>query len=112
VLNCQNITMAQFVDRLRTAGPELSFGVLDATAIEGGWDFSLTFSLLINGMPIMVRGGGDAGPAGGGPTATDPNGGLTIFEAVEKQLGLKLEKQKRTMPVIVIDHIEQKPTEN
>jgi len=25
---------------------------------------------------------------------------------------LKLEKQKRPMPVIVIDHIEQKPAEN
>jgi uncharacterized protein (TIGR03435 family) len=31
---------------------------------------------------------------------------------VEKQLGLKLEKQQRSMPVIVIDHIEQKPTDN
>jgi uncharacterized protein (TIGR03435 family) len=31
---------------------------------------------------------------------------------VEKQLGLKLEMQKRSMPVIVIDHLEQKPTDN
>ena len=46
------------------------------------------------------------------PTASDPTGGYTIFEAIEKELGLKLEKQKRTMPVIVIDSIEQKPTDN
>jgi len=55
-------------------------------------------------MPAPAARGEDAAP--------DPSGVLTIFEAVEKQLGLKLEKQKRTMPVIVIDHIEQKPTEN
>ena len=54
---------------------------------------------------------GDAGSAGL-PAAPEPNSGYTIFEALEKQLGLKLEKQKRNMPVIVIDHIEQKPTEN
>jgi uncharacterized protein (TIGR03435 family) len=112
VLNCQNITMAQFVDRLRTAGPELNLGVLDATGIERGWDFSLTYNINF-GMPMMMaRGGGDVVSAGGGPAAPDPSGGLSIFEAVEKQLGLKLEKQKRTMPVIVIDHLEQKPTEN
>jgi uncharacterized protein (TIGR03435 family) len=44
--------------------------------------------------------------------AADPSGGLTIFEAVEKQLGLKLEKRKRTVEMVVIDHLEQKPTEN
>jgi uncharacterized protein (TIGR03435 family) len=104
--------MAQFVDRLRTAGPELNLGVLDATGIERGWDFSLTYNINF-GMPMMMaRGGGDVVSAGGGPAAPDPSGGLSIFEAVEKQLGLKLEKQKRTMPVIVIDHLEQKPTEN
>jgi uncharacterized protein (TIGR03435 family) len=46
------------------------------------------------------------------PSAADPAGRYTFVEAVEKQLGLKLEKQKRQMPVIVIDHIEQKPTDN
>jgi uncharacterized protein (TIGR03435 family) len=31
---------------------------------------------------------------------------------VEKQLGLKLEMEKRPVRVLVIDHVEQKPTEN
>jgi uncharacterized protein (TIGR03435 family) len=35
-----------------------------------------------------------------------------LFDAVEKQLGLKLDVQKRTYPVLVIDHIEEKPTDN
>ena len=33
-------------------------------------------------------------------------------DAVSKQLGLKLELEKRPAPVLVIDHVEQKPTEN
>jgi uncharacterized protein (TIGR03435 family) len=111
VLTCQNITMAQFTDHLQYMSPELSWPVADATGIEGTWDFTLTFSMNF-GMPMMTRGGGDAGAAGGPSAVPDPSGGLTIFEAVEKQLGLKLEKQKRTVPVIVIDHLEQKPTEN
>ena len=41
-----------------------------------------------------------------------PTGDITIFQALEKQLGMKLEPQKRTILVYVIDHIEQKPTEN
>jgi uncharacterized protein (TIGR03435 family) len=112
VLTCQNISMAQFADRLQFSSPELSAPVVDATGIDGTWDFTLTFSMNF-GMPMMMtRGGGEALAAGAPSAVPDPSGGLTIFEAVEKQLGLKLEKQKRTVPVIVIDHLEQKPTDN
>jgi uncharacterized protein (TIGR03435 family) len=112
VFTCQNITMAQFADRLQNMAPELSWPVVDATEIEGGWDFSLTYSRNA-GMMFGGGRGGDAGSAEGGmPAATEPTGVLNIFEAMEKQLGLKLEMHKRPMPVIVIDHLEQKPTEN
>ena len=50
--------------------------------------------------------------AGGSSDAPDPNGAITLFEAVEKQLGLKLEQTKRPAKVLVIDHIEAKPIEN
>jgi uncharacterized protein (TIGR03435 family) len=30
---------------------------------------------------------------------------------VEKELGLKLVKQKRSIPVIVVDHLAEKPVE-
>jgi uncharacterized protein (TIGR03435 family) len=115
VITCQNATMAQFAERLQNAAPGLNWPIEDATEIEGGWDFTLTYSrspMIFNG-PVGGRGGGDAGPAGATiPTAADPSGGLTLFEAVEKELGLKLETRKRTLPVYVIDHLEQKPTEN
>jgi len=115
VLICQNITMAQFADRLQNMAPELNWPVSDATGIEGGWDFTLTYSRMAGMALPGGRGGGGGDPALTGaaiPAASEPTGAMTIFEAVEKQLGLKLEMQKRPMPVIVIDHIEQKPTEN
>ena len=117
LFTCQNITMEQFADQLQNMAPALNWPVVDATEIAGGWDFTLTFSqnmMMMNGMMMngAVR-GGDAGPPGHDLTAaSDPSGAITIFDAVEKQLGLKLEKQKRSMPVIVIDHLEEKATEN
>jgi uncharacterized protein (TIGR03435 family) len=38
----------------------------------------------------------------------DP-GGLTIFQAIEKQLGIKVEKGTFPVTVTVIDSMEQKP---
>jgi uncharacterized protein (TIGR03435 family) len=109
---CQNITMTQFANLLRGRTPEMQQPVLDSTGIEGGWDFTLTFNPVI---AIQAAAGRppEAGPAGNlAPAAADPTAGSSIFEALEKQLGLKLEKTKRSAPVIVIDHIEQTPTEN
>jgi uncharacterized protein (TIGR03435 family) len=37
---------------------------------------------------------------------------VSLFDAVEKQLGLKLEKHQRPEPTFVIDHIEEKPADN
>jgi uncharacterized protein (TIGR03435 family) len=62
-------------------------------------------------------GGGERGaqpgpPANGTANAEDPSGALSLFDALTKQLGLKLEMQKHPLPALVIDHIEEKPTEN
>ena len=112
IMTCQNITMAQLAERLQ--GFALGYShwpVTDATGIDGGWDFSLTW-IQRGMMPASCGRGGNAGQPSDAATASDPCGGLTLFEAVEKQLGLKLETQKRPMPVIVIDHLEEKPTDN
>jgi uncharacterized protein (TIGR03435 family) len=44
------------------------------------------------------------------PEASVPNG-ISAFDAVESELGLKLVKQKRSIPVIVVDHVTDKPIE-
>jgi uncharacterized protein (TIGR03435 family) len=105
----QNMTMAQFAEQLQRISPgDFHALVLDGTKLDGAWDFTLRFSPA--GMERLGRRrGGDTDDAA---SASDPSGAITLFEAVEKQLGLKLESQKRTMPVLVIDHVEQKPTEN
>jgi uncharacterized protein (TIGR03435 family) len=40
------------------------------------------------------------------------NKGDKVFDAIQKQLGLKLVMRKRVAPVLVIDYIEEKPTDN
>jgi len=82
--------------------------VVDTTGLEGGWDFPLQWSG--RGVIDAAVRAAESGPAGG--VSADPNGALTLFEAIEKQLGLKLEQQKQRLPVMVIDRIERTPTEN
>jgi uncharacterized protein (TIGR03435 family) len=117
VATCQNVTMEQFAERLQSIAPTyLRYAVLDSTGLQGAWDFSLTFS------PVDPNragsGGGRSGTKGGGPApaaaagVVDPIGGISLFDALEKQLGLKLEVHKRPEPVFIIDHIEEKPTAN
>ena len=114
LVTCQNMTMAQFADQLQIlAGTYVRYPVIDATGLDGAWDFSFTFSPI----PVTLLGAvgqrsNPFGPAGTEPGASDPVGGSSFFDVIEKQLGLKLESQKRSYPVFVIDHIEEKPTEN
>jgi uncharacterized protein (TIGR03435 family) len=122
LVTCQNMTMAQFAEKLKTIAPGyIHTAVLDATGLEGGYDFTLNFSPV--GLTRMPAGAGRGGPVPGAPplalvpgdpsaAASDPNGAITLLEAVEKQLGLKLQAEKRPVPMLVIDHADQKPIEN
>jgi uncharacterized protein (TIGR03435 family) len=117
LVTCQNMTMAQFAEKLKNIAPGyIHSPVLDSTGLEGGYDFTLSFS---PAGATRVGGGGGRGGEGGPPppgdaaaAASDPSGAITLFEAIEKQLGLKLEAQKRPVKVLVIDHAEQKPIDN
>lgn len=112
ILTCQNMSMAQLASQLQgLAGQYVHYPVIDATGLGGGWDFSLTYSPIPAAQLAGLRGAPAANPFGGAGAA-DPVGGTSLFDAIEKQLGVKLEAQKRTYPVFVIDHIEEKPTEN
>jgi len=101
---CQNITMAQFADRLpQMAGGYIDHPVVDLSGIDGAFDFSLNFSPARAFQLAQKRGGEGA--------AVDPDGAISLFEAVEK-LGVKLEQRKHPMPVLVIDHVDEQPTDN
>ena len=49
--------------------------------------------------------------AGGANVQNNDPSGMNLFEAMEKQLGLKLEQTKRPGKVMVIDHLEEKPNQ-
>jgi uncharacterized protein (TIGR03435 family) len=115
LVTCQNITMTQFADRLQSLAPGyIRAPVLDATGIDGAWDLTVNFSPVILLQGAGAGRGGDPGAgaaAGGALTASEPTGALSFMDALERQLGLKLEMQKRPLPVLVIDHVEEKPTD-
>jgi uncharacterized protein (TIGR03435 family) len=111
MVTARNMTMAQFAEDLQRMAPGyIHTPVVDATGIEGAYDFTLTFTPI--GALSGPGRGGDAPAAGAAPAAVDPTGGLSLFDAVNKQLGLKLEMRKRAMAVLVIDHVEEKPIDN
>jgi uncharacterized protein (TIGR03435 family) len=113
-LQCQNASMALLAERLRGMAPGLSFAISDETGLEGGWDFTFTFNQLAGLAIAPPRRAPDGGGGRGGdlPAAADPSGAYTVFEAIEKQLGLKLESVKKPMPVLVVDHLEPKVLDN
>lgn len=88
---CVNMTLSNLADMLpEMAGAYIDRMVVNATGLEDRYDFKLFW---------VGR-------------ANIDQGGLTIFEAIEKQLGLKLESRKMPMPVTVIDHIDKLSDEN
>ncbi len=104
LLTCRNMSIAELCDELqREAGGYIFNPVLDKTGIEGRFDFMLAFSSA-DRIPHET--------SEAESEASTPNGAISLFDAMSHQLGLKLEKQKRALPVLVIDHLEQKPTEN
>jgi uncharacterized protein (TIGR03435 family) len=76
---------------------QLGSGVTDATGLKGKYDFVLSWVFDQPGVSAT--------------TASDPSG-PTLPDALQSQLGLKLERKKGTIEMLVVDHIEKAPTEN
>lgn len=93
---CANFSMADLTSWLptRIAPSYIDRPIVDLTGLKGTYDIKLDW------VPRP--------PVG----STDVAAGATVFDALEKQLGLKLEERKPPMPVIFIDHIERVPAEN
>jgi uncharacterized protein (TIGR03435 family) len=107
MIRCKNLTMAELAQTLQQfASAYIDHPIADATGLQGGWDFVMgwTPKALLQQAPNPNQ------PAGGTAEASDPSG-ISVFEAVQKQLGLKLVKQTRSIPVIVVDHVTEKPVE-
>jgi uncharacterized protein (TIGR03435 family) len=83
-------SMAEFAGRL---ADEVRRPVRDATGLKGKYDFTLKW----------VR-------EGPGYSSDEP--GPTIFQALQDQLGLRLESKKGITEVLVVDHLEKTPSAN
>jgi uncharacterized protein (TIGR03435 family) len=115
-LNCQNMTMGEFAAQLqRIGGSYFEVPVLDETGIEGRWNFSISFSppgLAQALASARAVAGAPQAATGGVGSASDPTGVMTIEEAVDRQMGLKLRARQRTGRALVVDYVEDKPTPN
>lgn len=112
-----NLTMAQFASLLPGMDPTaFPRPVRDATGIEGSYDFTINYeryAILAGGRGGMMvyTPNGVMMTGGRGEQNSEPSGKISIIEAVSKQLGLKLELEKRPFPVMVIDSMEEKIVE-
>jgi uncharacterized protein (TIGR03435 family) len=75
--------------------------LVDMTGIDGLYDFKIRFA------PENV--GGFPGPVGNGVVAADP--APTLSDAL-KEIGLRIEKRKMPIDMLVVTHMEKQPTEN
>jgi uncharacterized protein (TIGR03435 family) len=114
LVTCRNITMDQFAEQIPIVAPGYVRSLVkNETGLDGAYDLTVSFSTIQVAQAGAGR-GGDNGqpPAASSSDPSDPNGAVSLFEAISRQLGLRLESRKRPVPVLVIDHIEEKPTEN
>jgi bla regulator protein BlaR1 len=98
-------SQATSLDMLAHAlAPQLGRTVVDKTGLTGRYDFTLQWTP-DNAPPPMLGGpGGPGGPAHVEVATDAPT--VSIFTAIQEQLGLKLESEKGNVDVIVIDHID------
>jgi uncharacterized protein (TIGR03435 family) len=88
---------------------QLGRTVLDKTGLTGNYVFTLQFKpddsqgAMFNGLASGLKSPAD--------TPSPDSSGPSIFAALEEQLGLKLESQKGSVEILVIDYVE-KPSEN
>jgi uncharacterized protein (TIGR03435 family) len=91
-LQAVSLSMEKLASLLSMRG-NLDRPVHDATGLDGEFDF------VVRWQPNQLA-------------AADADSLPTIFDAVEQQLGLKLESGKAPVDVLAIDHIEKEPTGN
>ena len=109
--HCQNVTMDQFADLAQAvANSEIKFRVPNKTGLAGSYDFTLYFTGARKIRADAAAAAAAAKQAGDATAA--PVIGLGIEDAFRKELGLRLERQPGIYPALVLDHIEQTPTEN
>lgn len=97
-------SVSQFADLL-ASGPLQGQPVLDETALDGSYDFSIDLGRYLD-LSQGHEGDGVKSPM---DRSTVEN---AVILALREQLGLRVESKKRPIDMIVVDHAEKVPTEN
>lgn len=93
-LKATTVSMTQFANRLSRM---LELPVVDETEMPGVYSFKLTWDPAAN--TLQAEAPSDAP-------------GPSIFEAIQQQLGLKLEAKRAPVEIMMIDHVDRVPSEN
>lgn len=108
------MTMAQLANALTR---QLQRPVIDQTELSKSYDVDITWMPDSMDNARMSRGGGGPGP--GGPDGAGPEGAhggaeptMTLAQALNDVLGLKLDPRKSPAEVLIIDRAEKAPAEN
>lgn len=97
----RNATMADFAGVMQTA--VLDRPVVDQTGLTGRFDFTLKWTpdeSQFGGLGIKVP-----------PPSDKPDAPPNLYQAIQEQMGLKLDPVKAPADVLVVDHVE-KPSAN
>jgi uncharacterized protein (TIGR03435 family) len=92
-IGARDVSVASITNAMPSWG-DLGRPVVDQTGLTGNYDFALEFIPRRQDPPP----GSPAGPG----DAEEPN----FLEAVKKQLGIKLDAQKQSVEVLLLDHID------
>ena len=95
-MNLKRATMAQLADLIGNNSP-FPEPVVDQTGLKGRYDISFDLSSMLT-MMSEKTGIDDAVQA--------------IIQLIQEQLGLKVERHKAPIEILVVDHAERVPTEN
>jgi uncharacterized protein (TIGR03435 family) len=93
----------------RHLSEQLHRKVLDKTGLKGNYDFTLRWTP--DESQSQMFEGAEGGQQRSENTPSPESSGPSIATAIREQLGLKLESQKGSAEVLVIDHVER-PSEN
>jgi|SRR5215471_16653952 len=101
-LRCEHITMEELARSLPPMAPRyITMPVVDKTELKGSWEFQLDWT------PMAAP----DGRGGDGSPTIETLGGYTVFDALTK-IGLKLERAKLPVPVVVVESVERVPVDN
>jgi uncharacterized protein (TIGR03435 family) len=93
-VSCQDVTMERFAqDLIRLARGYFDRPVVDTTDLKGAYDFDLWWTA----PELLTKAGAD---------------GLSIFDAVDRELGLNLALQMVPRPLLIVNSVRESPTPN